>query len=450
MSVAKLSSITAQDVRLLIMGNIQAGLGDVSAVAKITEIFKKVIAHDRIAVAIPSEERHRFALFSPSFEGVRSIIVDDCSIRHQKINLKDSKLIDEFGPTHIVAFHIKEPLQFIDGRDPIPTVCFEEYGVRFGDPLINFKKHKMIKYSMGIGYGEKPSFHDIGIFQMQDLKEYFSDFEGQEAVMKMKKYLPSLSPYLYFNLMNKKQTDPLDIDWFAANNSIFFAYLYMSGKTSLVRSYIGAMILLEESRSSSHKNMVFILPGLGVNPKTLLDREFTQLLAKHGFSHVHTVELKDNESEPLRNTISLECPSGQKAQSRNLKLVSGSLSHSDFIASLKISEDEVCGTGDQSISEQLVMGKKIYYQMLPHKKDFSDSLQNMILRVTGVYVNFSSPYVYDSSSSTIDKIGLMYEHFLKLQTPHWSEVIRQIHLSQNCEERMQRAVLSYPELALTL
>jgi hypothetical protein len=184
------------------------------------------------------------------------------------------------------------------------------------------------------------------------------------------------------------------------------------------------------------ENVILCVPGLYINPKSFANIEMTEFLLSKGFSHIHSRELIKDKEEVKNETIALSCPEGYKLGNRQLILVAGSLSHPDFINCLKASEDEVMGTGDQSLSEELVLGKKIYYQTLLHKEALAQSLNDMIRVITKINTNFKAHGIFDIQVPLLDKINDMNRHFQSLQTPRWDDFIREIHRSQNCEENI--------------
>jgi hypothetical protein len=112
------------------------------------------------------------------------------------------------------------------------------------------------------------------------------------------------------------------------------------------------------------------------------------------------------------------------------------MTHEDFLLLMKASEDEVLGTGDHSISEELSAGKKVYYQELPHKKKFAHDLSHMISKICKVELDFCTQHFTGARFHEITAIEWMHFYFDTLKRSNWDDVICDIHRNHNLEKRI--------------
>jgi hypothetical protein len=329
---------------------------------------------------------------------------------------------------------MSENLHFRVARSVIPTLCIEEYGVYIKEPLNELKSHGVIKCSLGLSPDTYSGYHGLGIFQSREHIDYFLDVRNKSSLYRFEQYLPMLSRSVFSSILDRDKVEGVDFAAFDSQTSLYFAYISFHNRQILLRSFIGSMLLL--THKMQKKNVILCAPGIYVDPKSFANNEMTQFLLSKGFSHIHSRELVRDKQEVKNETIALSYPEGCELGNRQLILIAGSLSHPDFINCLKASEDEVMGTGDQSLSEELVLGKKIYYQTLFHKEAFAQSLNDMIRVITKINTNFMPHGIFDRQVPLLDKINDMNRHFQSLQTPRWDDFIREIHRSQNCEENI--------------
>lgn len=485
---ASVNKITEfNDCRFLIMGHVQPGFGDISATLKLLEVIKKYAPLENLALTIANDaECHKkLMIFSKLLDGVKIIsfsATDDCY---------DS--IEKFNPSIVVLFHglslvsRRYELKIEHTKKPViqlPAVVFEEYNNIF-EAFVNHHSTDLkpvgASYSLGIhssNFNPDPSRFCLGIFQDQKLVEYYRDPNSKNALNRLKTHAMSLNPNLYRAVIGDKP-----IEKFEKKTSLYFGYANNYHKADVQTAFIGAAVLLNRA---SQKDIVVILPGrFKINTFDKLSTE--NLFGKDGNalsddeSDINALEpsifeLSESEgvAEPVRtsdlffnflkeeNFTSLEIvswdektqqstlirkwefdnPLDDKKMDRSVKVLSGDFSHHHFIELMLASEREVLCTGDQSLGEALSAGKKIYYEVLAHKLDLSNSLSDLIKRKCHVDVSFRDSR-YTIKKGTIQERCIFMKKLFDSIDTHWDRFINHIHRKQNCEKRIVEALNSF-------
>lgn len=422
------------DQRFLFVGVIEQGFGDISATIKILEVFKKHVNPENLALTLFANAKGHEgfnSFFLSSLSGVRVINSCESDIFYEEVK--------KIQPTLVVMFHgssridIKKGFEIKHSKHTplhIPAIVFDEY---------NYGTHGCASsayaafYALGIhedSWAKAVQSNFLGIFQDTELVRYSQNPDNRVSLHRLKTYTSNLDPNLYQAVIGDG-----DIEKFDQENALYFGYCSEKGfETKIV--FIGTAI---EFMKETQKNLVVVLPGFLASTK--YEESFFNYLGEEKFQSLELV--KWEEKKKGSTTVKTFKLSSSGAGERTLKVVSGDFSHDHFVQLMLASEREVLCTGDQSLSEALSAGKKIYYEALPHKGNLSGSLCNIIQRECAIGgVSFHESRVTEHSGSLKKRFELMKMHYDRI-AENWNRVIDHIHQNQNCEKKIVEVVADF-------
>jgi hypothetical protein len=423
--------------RILLTTNILTGLGDVAATVKLLAIFKKYVATDRLALCVHKEDFERFHFFEKEIQDIKKIVVID-SPSAEDIE-KDRDKISSFNPSLVISFNRGTPFRSELFTHPVPGLGVKEYGYHNVMPDEYYHSHRFVKSSLGLRCSSgMESLDAMGLFQDPSLIEYYHDKRNQDASHRCMTYLPQLSQKLLQALFDddeKKGSFKERVAHFSQTSKLYFGYVGEYFDVNYIKAFIGAMILQTPSCPKKECHLTFVLPGSKCDSKEIFSKHFRLFLLEHGFSYARCIfEDEHRRHEYLHEKIDLS--ENKQMPGRCLTVFRSMTTHEDFLLLMKASEDEVLGTGDHSISEELSAGKKVYYQELPHKKKFAHDLSNMISKICKVELDFCPQNFTGARFHEIAAIEWMRVYFDKLKRSNWDDVICEIHRNHNVEKRI--------------
>lgn len=422
---------------------------DVSASIKILEIFKKYVPLSQLAFCISKRNADDLITFQSNLIGVSILLLMNKRDDSQSV-LEDRLIVAKFDPTAIICFHCSGPFSPIFDQNPkIPTINFEEYGNNPFKPNEYILSHRFKKYSLGLNTKDNkdPNSYALGVFQDKDLINYFIDKRNESSLYRLLENLPKLPLSLFSAIVGEEKKEDFiqQITKFKSQKTMYFGYLNGHNKRDYQRAFIGAAILLENEKNKGTKDINFIFPG---NPRlsTPLDlsKELIDFLIEQGFSKVEFLNSLEIPSEvnPLKKTTFDLIPNCQKNR-RILTLIAAPLNHSDLIHIIKASESEVLCTGDQSASECLTAGKRIFYETLSHKFNFALTICNLVNDICKKDISFHYSHITTEKTSFAVKIKWLHEHYKKIESKKWDNFIEEIHKNQNCENKIINVFLTF-------
>lgn len=423
------------DHRLLIMGHILSGYGDISATVKLLEVIKKYAPLENLALAFSGGARS-YEKLKPFFELLDRVKIisfsysDDCYDEIERFNpsaavLFNGRFLINRTYEMIIEHSKKTPIR-------IPAINFNEYNNYFDE----FKDNPNatleligVSYSLGIHstrFNPNPSKFCLGIFQDQNLLEYYQDPNSKNSSLRLKKYTTALNPNLYQAVIGDGTVESFD-----KKTSLYFGYANSYYKTNFQIAFIGSAVL---QTRASQKNIVIILPGLfEVNS---ISNSFFKFIQNENFISFKNVLWDEMTSQKKINIKQkFDNCSDNKEMNRRMTILSGHFSHQHFKDLMLASEREVLCTGDQSLGEALTAGKKIYFEAPSHKLNLSNSLSDLIRRMCGVSVSFHESLSLIKDDAIESGFYHMKNHFDSIDN-HWDSFIEHIHQKQNCEKRV--------------
>jgi len=260
----------------------------------------------------------------------------------------------------------------IDLIAKLPRINFEEY---------QYIPHEPNSYGLGLnvkGFITDPIHHGLGIFQMDIAKDELCAIS-----------LPTKGPY-------------------------YFCYTNHCDKYKYHRIFAATVV----TNLRPHGDVGLIFPGQ-FSIKLFAKQKLLNWLSDQDFREIRY----GNMMMPILSS-----------GTRILTLITGQFSHNEFLYLMSISEPEVICTGDQSVGEALMMGKKIYYQTHGHKSLFSRALAELINDIADIEINFCYNRVTKWIGDFSYRVALMSEHFSKLT--NWDRVLKQIRQHHNCQDRI--------------
>lgn len=432
---AGVSTITEfSEKRLLVIGVIEQGFGDVSATVKMLEVIRKYAPLENLALTLSRTSTlgvDPLGFFATKLDGVRVLASPGTD------EFYDS--IESFKPDLVVLFHgvllvcgtdgitfvhsTKAPIQ-------IPAMIFEEYNNNPWAPL----RPLVRSYSLGIHFehfNPDPSRYCLGIFQDQKLIEYYQDPNSKSSLWRLKTYTSEWHPNLLQTIVGDQS-----IETFNDTSSLYFGYANGNNKQKNKIVFIGALVLLAKA---SQKNLVIVVPGIFSELKL----KFIDFLKKEKFGFLDIVSWDETTKQiNIKKVYDLNEPTNEKKNDRRMKIVSGNFSHHHFIQLMLASEREVLTTGDQSLGEALSAGKKIYYQSLSHKDCLTGSLRALIYLKCSANVSFHYANVLKGAGILEKRFEIMKDHFASIDG-RWDRFIEHIHRKQNCESRIVQLVKDF-------
>jgi hypothetical protein len=421
-----------EKTRLLITGNIQGGLGDVAAICKITEIFLKYLPKEQIALCYENEHSSLFENFRSTIHSVQKILIHPSFLK--ECEEQDLTQFRSFAPTHIVSFHLQEPFRPDLIIDPIPSVNFDEYASDPTYPLEFYESHKLVKCSLGLMDPLKPfsSFHRLGIFQSSMLSDYAADSKNEQSAYRLPRYICRVDKKIQELIFSFDTEKELSYDLFVRDHLLYFGYVNPLGCKALIEGFIAGMIEKSRRKDPHLKNLVFVFPGIPfLKTSTSHEAEFRTFLLKNRITQFEMAQIsKDGSVKVIRERLADE------EDGALLRIVSCFLSHEDFLSLMLAAEPEVLTTGDQSTTEALVAGKRLFYQALLHKEGFKRSLEQSIFHACRLQVSFCKSLYERRGMAFEDRAQFFRQHFEKMDHPSWKKMCYEISQKQNCEAKI--------------
>lgn len=370
-----------QNQKILIHCSFEQGLGDVGACMKILDIFKKFMQPEQLAFCIEDKYTASLESFKESLEGIRVI-----ALKGEQQKAEDRKAVGEFAPTKVVAFHTHGPFaSYLDVSPHIPTISLGEYGDETDQPTEFAQSHRFVKYTLGLKTNPIEN-NGLGFLFNQKLIQYFQDKNNESPLYRLCTYLPHLSSHLSAAIVGQNE-----IKDFNSSHALYFGYANGSDAYNYQMLFIAAMILQNEKEVNGKQNLVFCLPGHclfnGETPEERFSPEFVHFLKEHGFNQIELQARSTSKNEPFSKT-NLSLTQDEKANSRKIVIVASPLTNSDYIEVMKASENEVLCTGDQSLSEALSAGKRLFYERLTHKTNHINRLCDLLQDSTQISIRY--------------------------------------------------------------
>lgn len=423
-SSARTDAHSLQNQRILIHCSFEQGSGDVTACMKILDIYKKYMQPDQLAFCIHAEYAASLESFQESLKGIRVI-----ALKGEQQIAEDRRAVDDFAPTKVVAFHTHGPLaSYLNVSPHIPTISLGEYGDDSTRTTEYVQSHRFVKYTLGLK--TIPSENSgLGFLFNQKLIDYFHDKNNENPLYRLSTYLPHLSPPLSAAIAGQNE-----IGDFNSTHALYFGYVNSSDYYNYQMLFIAAMILRNENKKDGKQNLVFCLPGRtsfnGETPEERFSPEFVRFLREHGFNQIELHARNTSQNEPfVKTTLSLT----QEANPRKIVIVASPLTNPDFLEVMKASENEVLCTGDQSLSEALSAGKRLFYERLTHKTSHINRLCDILQERTQIAIRYP---IYTMNRSFQEQAKEMTDIFDKIDIDSWKTFIHELHANYSCEGRI--------------
>ncbi|MCE5318464.1 MAG: hypothetical protein LLG04_14025 [Parachlamydia sp.] len=414
-----------QNQRILIHCSFEQGSGDVSACMKILDIYKKYMQTDQLAFCIENQHAASLESFQESLKGIRVIALKGGDEQ------EDRRVVDDFAPTKVVAFHTHGPLaSYLNVNPPIPTINLGEYGDDSCHPTQFAQSHRFVQYTLGL-QNVKNEYNGLGFLFSQKLIDYFQDKNNENPLYRLSAYLPRLSPPLSAAIAGQNE-----IRDFNSTHALYFGYANSSDSYNYQMLFIAAMILRNENKKDGKQNLVFCLPGRnlfnGATPEERFSPEFVRFMKDHGFNQIELNERNSSKNELFAKTT-LSLTKDAKANPRKIVIVASPLTNPDFLEVMKASENEVLCTGDQSLSEALSAGKRLFYEKLSHKTNHINRLCDILQKSTQIEIRYP---LYTSRRSFLEQAKEMTAIFDKIDVDSWKTFIHELHAHYSCEGRI--------------
>lgn len=395
---------------------------------KILEIYKKYMQPDQLAFCIQDKYMASLESFQDSLKGIRVIALKGGE--EQQI-AEDRRAVDDFAPTKVVAFHTPGPFaSYLNVSPHIPTINLGEYGDDVSQPAKFAQSHRFFQYALGL-QNIQNEYNGLGFLFSQKLIDYFHNKNNENSLYRLSTNLPHLTPPLSAAIVGQNE-----IDAFNKTHALYFGYANSGDSYNYQMLFIAAMILRNENKKDGKQNLVFCLPGHPLfNGATLEERfspEFVRFLTEYGFKQIELHARNTSQPEPFIKTI-LPLTQETEANPRKIVIVASPLTSPDFLEVLKASENEVLCTGDQSLSEALSAGKRLFYEKLSHKSNHINRLCELLQKCTQIAIRYP---LYTSRRSFLEQAKEMTAIFDKMDDDSWRTFIYELHSYYSCEGRI--------------